>query len=356
MMMQTASPIAPPPAIEAQTGEVSGAYRLLNAAGRELARNVILHPCGKVFGDARAIRSPRWLFHPENPNLIFTMGTVWSRAQGQLESTDLQPPPIGRFRARTLRATRTAQPDAQRLPALFLRRQSPVPDNRNDFEIVVAKYKEDVAWTQCYPNNVTIYCKDPDDRRFIPLPNIGREYGTYLYHIVSRYETLSRKTLFLQADPFFHWLLPICNYASPREGFTSELNLHQSMEQVVTWSWPDQKVDANVKADFLRKLERSPDITDYRFTYGAQFAVSRGLIRSQPKSYYQKLYEISQLQEIRLAGRSFDNLHIGFMFEFFWENIFCPKVFNTTEGPGNEIGFTGERHAEEKTPRPAMTD
>lgn len=294
-------------------------YRLVGPAGRVLARNFILHPNGRIYTDFGGLPSGRWNRIPDFHDGIMCGGTVWGRASGRLTTAHLQTLPAQRWRPGVLRRRGGAPAWADRVS---LEPQAPPPGDPSDFEIVIAKYKEDADWADCYPGNATVYCKDPDDRRFISLPNMGREYGTYLYHIVHRYDSLAEKTLFLQADPFFHRLLPICDYADPLDDFTSELNLHHTIDQAVEWLWPEQRVNGLVKADFLRRVDRRPDIEGYRFTWGAQFAVTRSLIHQHPKSYYRKLYEISQLPEIRLAGRRFDNLHIGFLFEFFWETIF----------------------------------
>lgn len=81
-----------------------------------------------------------------------------------------------------------------------------------DHTFVIAKYKEDVSWTRYLPGKVIIYNKgspmsvsDPTGKiQIINLPNIGREGHTYLYHIIYNYTKLSKRTTFLQGDPFDH--------------------------------------------------------------------------------------------------------------------------------------------------------
>jgi hypothetical protein len=73
-------------------------------------------------------------------------------------------------------------------------------------EIVVARYNEDLNWTNEYPFNqfkYTIYNKGPNDNftkpeiyRVVPLPNIGRCDHTYLYHVVTNYNCLAPITIF----------------------------------------------------------------------------------------------------------------------------------------------------------------
>lgn len=91
-------------------------------------------------------------------------------------------------------------------------------------DVVVARYCEDVAWTeQLSPDwRVLVYDKsqggprqrlatDPDGPHeaplwagSIPLANVGGEGHTYLTHIVTRWDELADTTLFLQGRPFDH--------------------------------------------------------------------------------------------------------------------------------------------------------
>ncbi len=319
-------------------------FCLVTPDGRLLANNLILHADGRIFTDHANLHARSWVPLARLPGTILCGGITWNRSEEDYVTANFGALSTQRFRRQVARLRQLpGRCDAAWRGQARLRPQRRLPRSRENFEIVVAKYKEDVAWTQCYPNNVTIYCKDPDDRRFIPLPNVGREYGTYLHHIVSRYDSLAERTLFVQGDPFFHRLLPVADFAFSEDQFQFMPNMHHSMAQLVNWGWPDQTVDGSVKAEFLELLERPADIQRFSFTWGAQFAVSRGLIRRNPISYYRKLYEISQLPDIRLAGRRFDNLHIGFMFEFFWQNIFCP------ERADNRVNRSAERPTLEAT-------
>ncbi len=67
------------------------------------------------------------------------------------------------------------------------------------FELVVARYAEDLAWVRNIPPQirVTVYDKNGDAPYpgAIRLPNVGREAHTYLHHIVKRYDTLAPLTI-----------------------------------------------------------------------------------------------------------------------------------------------------------------
>jgi hypothetical protein len=80
------------------------------------------------------------------------------------------------------------------------------------YEIVVARYNEDLSWLEKIPKNIkiTIYNKGDviinniNKAQIIPLPNIGRESHTYIYHIVKNYNNLADTTIFCQGDSIAH--------------------------------------------------------------------------------------------------------------------------------------------------------
>ena len=72
------------------------------------------------------------------------------------------------------------------------------------FHIVVAKYNEDVSWltTTVPPDNLIIYDKSAAApiARSIPLPNLGREAGTYLQYIITNYPNFPDVVIFTQGN------------------------------------------------------------------------------------------------------------------------------------------------------------
>jgi hypothetical protein len=77
---------------------------------------------------------------------------------------------------------------------------------KNNVEIVVARYNEDLHWLNEYPFTefeYTVYNKGDNGnfekrnvKKIIRLPNVGRCDHTYLYHIVQNYDNLSGITIF----------------------------------------------------------------------------------------------------------------------------------------------------------------
>jgi len=78
---------------------------------------------------------------------------------------------------------------------------------KNNVEIVVARYNENLEWLNEYPFNqfeYIVYNKGDNDKfvkknvkQIIQLSNVGMCDHTYLYHIIQNYENLSNTIVFL---------------------------------------------------------------------------------------------------------------------------------------------------------------
>jgi hypothetical protein len=71
---------------------------------------------------------------------------------------------------------------------------------KNDFEMVITRYDEDLSWCDNFDSFRTIYNKGPDDlnAKHIKRPNIGRDGETVFYHIVENWNNLANVTFFCQ--------------------------------------------------------------------------------------------------------------------------------------------------------------
>ncbi len=82
---------------------------------------------------------------------------------------------------------------------------------REHLTVVISRYNENIDMFERFKHNIILYNKGNDeiphwiDRNFFfQLENLGREGGTYLYHIINNYDNLSEYTIFTQADPVDH--------------------------------------------------------------------------------------------------------------------------------------------------------
>lgn len=226
-------------------------------------------------------------------------------------------------------------------------------NNLRTFEIVVSRYNEDISWlNEEFPTEkVTIYNKGEDNIthqsnwNIIQLPNIGRESHTYLYHIISNYNKLADRTLFLQGNPYDHkneLYLPLKKYKTHIFG-----NLSNKCKNIIARCGnsfsayiksyyrrdPDRLDDQSsyleshphyigfkegIENDNLQNfidqiLKRNlPDDTIIGWAMGAQFAIDKEIILLHNKQYYKNL--------INIFERS--SQEEGYFFEKSWDIIF----------------------------------
>jgi hypothetical protein len=80
--------------------------------------------------------------------------------------------------------------------------------NNKDVNIVIARYNENINWALPYNDIVFVYNKGNKNiinfLNTFNIKNIGREGHTYLHYIITRYNSLPNRTIFLQADWFPH--------------------------------------------------------------------------------------------------------------------------------------------------------
>ena len=83
--------------------------------------------------------------------------------------------------------------------------------SKNTIEFIISHYNEDFEYLDYLPENqiITIYYKGNKNIalpkknlniKIIYLKNIGKEYHTYLTHIINRYENLSKINFFISAS------------------------------------------------------------------------------------------------------------------------------------------------------------
>lgn len=289
--------------------------------------NLVIHPNRGLYGDANRLGCGKWLWDSgrllflDNPGRIrfrfdqLSEGIFFNAAAPRSFPNEREQCLFNLEDGRQLRLF-TPPVDYELQP-------QKLPSTRSRFEVVIAKYREDVTWTAAITNHVMIYSKDFNDKgRYVLLDNWGREGGTYFHHILTKYDDLAERTLFLQGDPFPHPLLAFEQYAHDLAPFTSAPVHVQSIDWEVPWSTPGQRLTKEVMQSFLKMIECRSDVESFAWSQGAQFAVSRSQILRRPRSYYQSMFELTQRPRVQLAGRQFDNHHVAWLFELFWRNIF----------------------------------
>ena len=114
--------------------------------------------------------------------------------------------PLGRILEEQLEAMVTDPRQRERLARILSGALT-----RKDVEVVIARHDEDVSWSNMYQDVRIIYDKSGRTEQelpanttrglVVPLPNIGRESHTILWHIVANYNSLANLTVFSQGAP-----------------------------------------------------------------------------------------------------------------------------------------------------------
>jgi hypothetical protein len=181
----------------------------------------------------------------------------------------------------------------------------------SSFQVVVARYNEDIDWLTPIIDNCIIYNKgDPlfckNEKK---LDNVGRESHTYLHHIIENYDTLADIVIFTQANIADHIGTNDINYLFNMYKTTQE---HNKSYPIVNYTWNGNdtgcwspkwnlysihgyknlryKNDEEISFQdwFLKNIMNVYPNPIYIYC-SAIFSVKKELILKHPKSYYEKL-------------------------------------------------------------------
>jgi len=200
----------------------------------------------------------------------------------------------------------------------FTRKREPPPP----FEIVVARYNEDLSFLKNAPFNefpVICYNKGPVDsgcraagtcKKMIKLPNVGKCDHTYLYHIIQNYHNLADVTFFIPGSCLMNSFktsktMRTFEYAKKtKNSVFIGLNLDNvakdlyefEIDEYVTTNRENVKInsDGSMKRCEIRPFGKwyESNFGDLKITladFTSIFAVSREHILQHPRSHYEKL-------------------------------------------------------------------
>jgi hypothetical protein len=192
-----------------------------------------------------------------------------------------------------------------------------------EVEIVISKYKENTDWVKELKHPYILYDKsDTPIDNSIQLPNVGREANTYLYHIVSQYDTLAEVTIFLQGDPFTHADLVGCN----KDHFIESLN-HETASSSFKSAYQPLFIDNNNTGGMkwynianTKCIFESID-TPVQFSPGGQYIVPKKNIQSKPLHFWTHLLKLSETNTYGDESEYID----PWVFERIWMLLFDPN-------------------------------
>jgi hypothetical protein len=214
---------------------------------------------------------------------------------------------------------------------------------KKQYQIVVARYNEDINWLLPFKDITIIYNKgknsaDLSKFEVINLPNVGRESHTYLYHIVNNYENLANKTIFFQGKITDHKVLDIEDYFG-KDDFIAKFNKFEinALKKRIEHFGKYQK---DLSKGLMKKCNYTPyewllyviginliNINENtKIVWGANFAISKDIILSKPKVFYENI-----LRHIDYHSNPEEGHYLERSWYIIFNNIYIPK---------NKIGYT----------------
>ena len=188
------------------------------------------------------------------------------------------------------------------------------------YQIVVARYNEDISYLLLFNDIMLIYNKGEDNIPIycntIKLPNIGRESHTYLYHIVNNYDNLADKTLFIQGKISDHNLLPGKDYFK-EDDFIGKINslniqllkrrINHNGKYLKELKQYDLKISKYTPYEWINKIGINiNNLNEFNIVWGANFCISKKLIYKKPKIFYEDLLKYVEYDKNPEEGHFFE--------------------------------------------------
>jgi hypothetical protein len=207
-----------------------------------------------------------------------------------------------------------------------------------DTQIIVARYNENINWLIQYKDITIIYNKgnnniDTNIFNSVNLKNVGRESHTYLYHIVNNYEKLAYNTIFFQGNISDHKVLDINDYINNNSltAYFENIHFDKFKNKIEHKSkWEKEYNNGLMLKESLTPYQWLKNVVGILFEenielikviWGANFAVTRDLIKSKPKSFYENILRYIEHHKNPELGHYIErSWYIFFNFNFIQKN------------------------------------
>lgn len=226
---------------------------------------------------------------------------------------------------------------------LYLLRREEGFQANSPFDLVVARYEEDISWIKNIPEDMYsrlfMYNKGGNVKFDLPksvtksLPNYGRESHTYITHVIDNYDNLADITMFVPGSAWYREdkkerVLRIIEHLKHNKDsiiignkdnkiINSEHNFSIDTWVVTNEENRKKNPESVVKQAEDRPLgvwfnKRFPGESITCLTFTGILAATRDDIKKRPVEFYKKL-----LDEL-----SYSNPEVGHYCERIWKNIF----------------------------------
>lgn len=172
--------------------------------------------------------------------------------------------------------------------------------------VVICHYKENLSWIKNLKQDYVIYNKNPNNngKYHFDLPNYGFDTIVYLTYIIDHYDTLPDFICFSQDDPFFHcpgFLEKVNNFNGNKKFHPLGITYYRDVEDILTRT---KKYAESVGIEYDEPI---------KFINSAQCIVSSELIKSKPKSFYERIKNSLNKEQIITET--------NYLIEYLWPTI-----------------------------------
>jgi hypothetical protein len=182
------------------------------------------------------------------------------------------------------------------------------------FKIVVARYNENVSWTNLF-SNVVIYNKGEQPltnyNNVKKLNNVGREGHTYFTHIYENYDNLDDYTAFVQGYPFDHSNSLIQQLIKLQIDCDQDFVYLSDKIRKCSLYYCVEHPGLPLQQVYNHLFPESPQPSLFEFTFGAgaQFVVSKERIRRRPRDFYLKVIQLLEKEKNPIEGFVIERFH-----------------------------------------------
>ena len=168
--------------------------------------------------------------------------------------------------------------------------------NKSNFELVIARYDEDISWSNNYKDFRTIYNKGNDDIQmpYIKLKNKGHLADTILSHIIKNYDNLADVTFFTHGSFNYRNDQLIKEEGTCHKYFKDFIQTQQdTLVYIPRYDLPSPQNKfydyPDTVQDVYKYIFEKDYIPNFKWACGKWISVSKDKIRKTPLHIYKRM-------------------------------------------------------------------
>ena len=168
--------------------------------------------------------------------------------------------------------------------------------SKNNFEMVISRYDEDISWSNNYKDFRTIYNKGDDniEKPYIKLENKGHLADTILRHIITNYDNLADVTFFTHGSFNYRNDQIIKEHGKCNRNFHDFIDIHpETLVYIPRHDMlsPNEHVYNYYEScsDVYKYIFKSEYVANFEWGCGKWISVSKKRITKTPIEVYKRM-------------------------------------------------------------------